>query len=91
MLENNEKKEELNGITSKGRCESTFINNNHNKTHINIIKKQKTNFNYQYGNYSRYYGYRKNDNRLEYLKEEWFKDKIALDIGKIISYKIIVI
>ncbi|QQP55677.1 Putative methyltransferase bin3like [Caligus rogercresseyi] len=41
---------------------------------------------FQYGNYNRYYGYRKQDAseedlRLRFLKPEWFTGKKVLDIG----------
>lgn len=40
---------------------------------------------FQYGNYNRYYGYRNpnlsEDDRIEYLKREWFEGKDCLDIG----------
>lgn len=45
--------------------------------------KQLPQSKFQYGNYSRYYGYRieGNDPRLTYLDPEWFRGKDVLDIG----------
>ena len=40
---------------------------------------------YEFGNYSRYYGYRnphhEEDMRLKYLKPDWFRGKEVLDVG----------
>ena len=40
---------------------------------------------FQYGNYTKYYGYRNShkfqDSRMNFLKKEWFKDKDILDVG----------
>lgn len=36
---------------------------------------------FQYGNYRGYYGYRKNDHRLDFLKMEWIHNRTCLDIG----------
>jgi len=45
-------------------------------------KKRKL---FEYGNYSRYYGYRNSEkfsyHRLELFKEDWFKNKTILDVG----------
>ena len=52
------------------------------KYNIKFREKDKK---FQYGNYNRYYGYRNpnmsEDERVDYLKREWFHDKDCLDIG----------
>ena len=49
---------------------------------INFREKDKR---FQYGNYNKYYGYRNpnmsEDDRIEYMKKEWFENKDCLDIG----------
>ena len=52
--------------------------------HYNITFREKDK-KFQYGNYNRYYGYRNptksEDERIDYLKKEWFDGKDCLDIG----------
>ena len=53
---------------------------------FNSERKVLKNNKFIYGNYEHYYGYRNKssipiDPRIELFEEEWFKDKICLDVG----------
>ena len=54
---------------------------NNKQTQQKVQKPQQSKF--QYGNYSRYYGYRLegSDPRLRFFNPNWFADKDVLDIG----------
>ena len=54
---------------------------NDKQTQQKVQKPQQSKF--QYGNYSRYYGYRLegSDPRLRFFNPNWFADKDVLDIG----------
>ncbi|KAG1661246.1 7SK snRNA methylphosphate capping enzyme [Nymphon striatum] len=64
------------------RHHSGASNTSSSSCHIHFNAKDKD---FQYGNYSRYYGYRNHkldsDQRLKCLKKEWIEGKDVLDIG----------
>ena len=75
LIENVDSKEK-DGRTNKSKDRTT------KQYKIKFREKDKK---FQYGNYNRYYGYRNpnmsEDDRIEYLKKEWFDGKDCLDIG----------
>lgn len=56
-------------------------NNNEKKAFTEPSKKRKKHSTAPKGNYERYYGYRTEDCRLDYIREEWVTGKKCLDIG----------
>lgn len=65
--------------SSGSRTISRRMAPNHRSTNQQLKKK------FQYGNYTKYYGYRNpgasDDPRMELLKPEWFEGKTVLDLG----------
>jgi len=71
-------------VESKEKDSKTDENKDKTSKQYNIKFREKDK-KFQYGNYNRYYGYRNpnmsEDDRIEYLKKEWFDGKDCLDIG----------
>ncbi|XP_029381648.1 7SK snRNA methylphosphate capping enzyme [Echeneis naucrates] len=76
------------GGAKAGRCGRPYSGSS------KLAEKKKDKHRYQFGNYSRYYGYHgfygdrwqgrvgtEDDLRLRLLEAEWFKDKTVLDVG----------
>lgn len=75
--------EKISNETNDSKPEKSVIQQNDSKNYNFKFREKDRKF--QYGNYSRYYGYRNpnmsDDDRIEYLKKEWFEGKDCLDIG----------
>ena len=70
---------DINRVTENVEVQKESENNK--QTQQKVQKPQQSKF--QYGNYSRYYGYRLegSDPRLRFFNPNWFADKDVLDIG----------
>lgn len=70
---------DINRVTENVEVQKESENNK--QTQKKVQKPQQSKF--QYGNYSRYYGYRLegSDPRLRFFNPNWFADKDVLDIG----------
>ncbi|XP_076130088.1 7SK snRNA methylphosphate capping enzyme [Alosa pseudoharengus] len=66
-------------VTSGSRTISRRMPPNHRGTNQQPKKK------FQYGNYTKYYGYRNpgvsDDPRMDFLRPEWFQGRVVLDLG----------
>eukprot|EP00112_Aurelia_sp_Birch-Aquarium-sp1_P011085 Seg234.4 transcript_id=Seg234.4/GoldUCD/mRNA.D3Y31 product="7SK snRNA methylphosphate capping enzyme" protein_id=Seg234.4/GoldUCD/D3Y31 len=69
----------------RGDIKHHHDSNNREPQQCSQIKFRKKDERFQYGNYNKYYGYRNpnmsEDDRIEYMKKEWFENKDCLDIG----------
>ena len=93
--ENLQKDESVNCETKSNNESSGSVQSNEAKSQLDIvpdktskqynIKFREKDKKFQYGNYNRYYGYRNpsmsEDERIDYLKKEWFDGKDCLDVG----------